>query len=55
MMSEEEECTMHSLEAIIKYEIVWKLFVEAIRVTRLNYREYATQHFKNRYAARTCG
>ena len=50
MMSEEEGWTMHGMEAIeriIKHEIVWKQFVEAIRVTKLNYREYAEEYFKN--------
>ena len=50
MMSEEEGWIMHGLEAIeriIKHEIVWKQFVEAIRVMKLDYHEYATEHFKN--------
>ena len=50
MMSEEEGWIMHGLEAIeriIKNEIVWKQFVEAIRVMKLDYHEYATEHFIN--------
>ena len=50
LMMSEEGWTMHGLEAIeltIKHEIVWKQFVVAIRVTKVNYREYATEHFNN--------
>ena len=50
MMSEEEAWIMHGLEAIgqiIKHEIVRKQFAEAIRVMKLDYHEYATEHFKN--------
>ena len=48
MMSKVEGWIMHGLEAIeriIKDEIVWKQFVEAIRVMKLDYHEYATEHF----------
>ena len=50
LMMSEEGWIMHGLEAIeriIKHEIVWKQFVEAIRVMKLDYHEYATEHFKN--------
>ena len=51
ILSEEEGWIMHGLEAIeriIKHEIVWKQFAEGFRVImKLNYREYATEHFKN--------
>ena len=49
-MMSEEGWIMHGMEAIegiIKHEIVWKQFVEAIRIMKLNYHEYATEHFKN--------
>ena len=51
IMSEEEGWIMHGLEAIeriIKHEIVWKQLAEGFRVImKLNYHEYATEHFKN--------
>ena len=50
MMSEEDGWIMHGLEAIertIRQEIVWKQFIEAIRVMKLDYHQYATEHYKN--------
>ena len=50
MMSEEEGWIMHGLEAIervIESQIVWKHFIEAIRVMKLDYHEHVTKHFKN--------
>ena len=49
-MSHEKGWIMHGMEAIeriIKHEIVWKQFVEAIRGMKLNYHEYATESYKN--------
>ena len=46
MMSEEDGWTIHDLKAIertIRQEIVWKQFIEAIRVMELDYHEYATE------------
>ena len=46
----EEGWIMHGLEAIeriIKHVIVWKQFVKAIHVMKLDYHEYAAEHFKN--------
>ena len=50
MMSEEDGWIMHGLEDIertIRQEIIWKQFIEAIRFMKLDYHEYATEHFKN--------
>jgi hypothetical protein len=48
MMSEEEGWIMHGLEAIervIESQIVWKHFIEAIRVMKLDYHEHVMKHF----------
>ena len=48
MMTEQERWITHGLEAIeraIDQDFVWKQFVEAIRVMKLNYHMCATEHY----------
>jgi hypothetical protein len=50
MLSEEQRCISYGLEAIervIERGIVWKQFIEAVRVLKLDYYEHAAEHFKD--------
>ena len=50
MMSEENGSIIHGLEAIaqvIEQGILWKQFIEAIDVMKMDYHEHEIQHFKN--------
>ena len=50
MLSEEQRCISYRLEAIervIERGIVWKQFIEAVRLLKLDYYEHAAEHFKD--------
>ena len=40
-------CIMEAIERVIERGIVWKQFIEAVRVLKLDYYEHAAEHFKD--------